>query len=65
MAYENNHYIPQFILREFGDTINVYDTKNKTLKQNQQSFRVFAERQICPADLEKDIGYMVEPDRSS
>ena len=60
MAYENNHYIPQFILREFGDTINVYDTKNKTLKQNQQTFRVFAERQIYPADLEKDIGYKLE-----
>ena len=60
MVYENNHYIPQFILREFGDTINVYDTKNKTLKQNQQTYRVFAERQIYPADLEKDIGYKLE-----
>ena len=60
MTYENNHYIPQFILREFGDTINVYDTKNKTLKQNQQTFRVFAERQIYPVGLEKDIGYKLE-----
>ena len=60
MAYENNHYIPQFILREFGDTINVYDIKNKTLKQNQQTYRVFAERQIYPAGLEKDIGYKQE-----
>ena len=60
MTYENNHYIPQFILREFGDTINVYDIKNKTLKQNQQTYRVFAERQIYPAGLEKDIGYKLE-----
>ena len=60
MTYENNHYIPQFILREFGDTINVYDTKNKTLKQNQHTFRVFAERQIYPVGLEKDIGYKLE-----
>ena len=60
LAYENNHYIPQFILRQFGETINVYDVNAKALKRNQQTFRVFAERKIYPAELEKDIGYKLE-----
>ena len=60
MAYENNHYIPQFILRQFGDTINIYDVNSKSLKKNQQTFRIFSERKIYPAELEKDIGYKLE-----
>ena len=60
MAYENNHYIPQFILRQFGETINVYDTKRRELKKDQQTFRVFSEQKIYPKELEKDIGYRLE-----
>lgn len=60
MSYENNHYIPQFILRQFGETINVYDVNARVLKRNQQTFRVFAEHRIYPAELEKDIGYKLE-----
>ena len=60
MAYENNHYVPQFILRQFGDTINIFDVKNGTVKPNQQTYSVFAERKIYPSDLEKEIGYKVE-----
>ena len=60
MAYENNHYIPQFILRQFGEKINVYDVKSKTLKRDLQTFRTFSERKIYPTELEKDIGYKLE-----
>lgn len=60
MAYENNHYVPQFILRQFGKTINIFDVKNGTVKPNQQTYSVFAERKIYPPDLEKEIGYKVE-----
>lgn len=60
MAYENNHYIPQFILRQFGETINVYDVRSREIKIDQQTFRIFSERKIYPAELEKDIGYKLE-----
>lgn len=60
MAYENNHYIPQFILRQFGETINVYDVRSREIKKDQQTFRIFSERKIYPAELEKDIGYKLE-----
>lgn len=60
MAYENNHYIPQFILREYGDRINVFNVKDHTLKRDQKTYSVFAEKSIYPPDLEKDIGYKLE-----
>ena len=60
MEYENNHYIPQFILREYGDRINVFNVKEHTLKRDQKTYSVFAEKSIYPPDLEKNIGYMLE-----
>lgn len=60
MSYENNHYIPQFILRQFGDTINVYNTQDGMLKKNQQTYQIFSERKIYPPSLERDIGYKLE-----
>ncbi len=60
MAYENNHYIPQFILRQFGDTINVYNTQEGMLKKNQQTYQIFSERKIYPSDLEREIGNKLE-----
>ena len=60
MAYENNHYIPQFILRQFGDTINIYNTQEGMLKKNQQTYQIFSERKIYPSDLERDIGNKLE-----
>lgn len=60
MAYENNHYIPQFILRQFDEHLNVYNVKDGSLRTGARTNRVFAEKQIYPADLEKDIGYKLE-----
>ncbi len=60
MAYENNHYIPQFILREFGDRINVFNVREQTLERNRKTNVVFTEKSIYPPDLEKDIGYKLE-----
>lgn len=60
MAYENNHYVPQFILRQFGERINVYNVKDGSLLSEQRTDRIFSERKIYPADLEQDIGYKLE-----
>lgn len=60
MAYENNHYIPRFILRQFGKYLNVYNVKDGSLRIGECTDHVFAERKIYPADLEKDIGYKLE-----
>ena len=60
MAYENNHYIPQFVLRQFGERINVYNVKDGSLLSGQRTDHIFSERKIYPADLEQDIGYKLE-----
>lgn len=60
MAYENNHYIPQFILRQFGERINVYNVKDESFLSGQRTDHIFSERKIYPADLEQDIGYKLE-----
>ena len=59
-AYENNHYIPQFILRRYSDSLNLYDVQDLTLQTNMWTSRVFAEKNIYPVDLEKDIGTKLE-----
>ena len=59
-AYENNHYVPQFILRKFSDSLNMYDVKDLSLETGKWLSRSFAEKNIYPVDLEKDIGYKIE-----
>ena len=60
MAYENNHFIPQFILREYGDRINVFNVKDQSLKTSRKTNSIFAGSRIYPPDLEQNIGYKVE-----
>lgn len=56
MAYENNHYVPRFILRQFGEHLNVYNVKDGSLRTGERTDHIFAERKIYPADLEKISG---------
>ena len=60
MPYENNHYVPQFILRSFGNQIDVFNVKEQTLMLNRQPGTVFSDRAIYPPDLERDIGRKLE-----
>lgn len=60
LAYEKNHYIPQFILRQFGERINIYNVKDGSLLSRQRTDHIFSERKIYPADLEQDIDYKLE-----
>ena len=60
MPYENNHYVPQFILRSFGNQIDVFNVKEQTLMLNRQPGTVFSDRAIYPPDLEREIGHKLE-----
>lgn len=60
MAYENNHYVPRFILRQFAEYLSLYNVKDGSLRIGERTDHIFAERKIYPADLEKDIGYELE-----
>ena len=59
-AYENNHYIPKFILRKFSDPINIYDVTNFALQTDTETRYSFVEKKIYPVDLEKEINNKLE-----
>lgn len=56
MAYSNNHYVPQFILRRFGNKINRYNVKTGELKIKGSTLNAFSENKIYPEWLEKMLG---------
>ena len=60
MPYENNHYVPQFILKSFGNRIDVFNVKEQTLMLNRQPGTVFSFFAIYPPDLEREIGHKLE-----
>lgn len=53
MAYENNHYVPQFILRQFEDYLNVYNVKDRSLHSGMRTSSIFSEKKSIPQILKK------------
>ncbi len=51
--YENNHYIPQFILRRFGSKINRYNVLTGKIICKGSTLNAFSEKKIYPEWLEK------------
>lgn len=37
MKQQNNHYVPQFLLKRFGEKINVYDVKSAVLTMRKKT----------------------------
>ena len=60
MSYENNHYVPQLVLRRFGEKISTYNIKTGEYLQDQKIARIFSKHCFYPKELEKDIGYKLE-----
>ena len=67
MAYSNNHYIPQFILRRFGDKLNRYNIQTGDIKCKGSVLNAFAEKDIYPewlehrfCDLESKIANLID-----
>lgn len=67
MAYDNNHYVPQFILRRFGDKLNRYNVKTGDIKIKGSIINAFSEKNIYPewlehmlSDLESRIANLID-----
>ena len=52
MAYSNNHYVPQFIQRRFGDKINRYNVQTGEIKVKGSILNAFSGKNIYPEWLE-------------
>ena len=52
MAYSNNHYIPQFILRRFGNKINRFNLETGEIKCKGSILNAFSGKNIYPEWLE-------------
>lgn len=50
--YENNHYVPQLILRRYATKINRYNIKTKKLFINGSTKNAFCEKKLYPEDIE-------------
>ena len=60
MSYENNHYVPQLVLRRFGEKISTYNIKTGEYLQDRKTERIFSKHRFYPEELEKDIGHKLE-----
>ena len=60
MAYKNNHYVPQLILRRFGEELCTYNIKNGEFKTRQNTAAVFSEREFYPVEIEKEFNTNAE-----
>lgn len=56
MAYKNNHFVPQLILRRFGEEISTYNIKTGEYRHGQQIAEVFSKYEFYPIELEKEFG---------
>ena len=56
MAYKNNHFVPQLILRRFGEEISTYNIKTGEYRHGQQTSEVFSKYEFYPIELELEFG---------
>ena len=52
MGQQNNHYVPQFLLKRFGEKINVYDVKSAVLTIRKRLDKVFCSNGLYEDELE-------------
>ena len=56
MAYSNNHYVPQFILRRFGNKINRFNVKTGEIKIKGSTTNAFSDEKIYQKKKKKMLG---------
>ena len=56
----NSHYVPQFILREYGKQITCFNWKTGELKAGRNPKTVFSDMGFYPDDLEKEMNEKCE-----
>ena len=54
--YENNHYVPQLILRRFGSKINLFNVKTGEIRYKRSTLNMFNEKKLYPVELENKLG---------
>ena len=67
MEYSNNHYVPQFIQRRFGNKINRYNVRTGEIKVKGSILNSFTGKNIYPewlehmfSDLEAKIARLID-----
>lgn len=56
MAYVNNHYVPQGILRRFGEKMHIYDLSKRSLRLNEKTENIFSCYKLYSENLETKFG---------
>ena len=56
MAYKNNHFVPQLILRRFGEKISTYNVRTGEYRYGRHTADVFSKHEFYPLELELEFG---------
>lgn len=56
----NNHYVPRFIIRHFGDSVNCFNVRTGEFLPNRTPESVFCGKGIYPDDLERKFNNRIE-----
>lgn len=60
----NCHYVPQFILRHFGKTVDVFNVRTQQYQQGCDPYDIFSIPDLYPAGLETRLNELMENDSS-
>ncbi len=60
MPYENNHYVPQLVLRRFSERPCVYNIQTGKYKKAGKTQHIFADKNIYTTEIEKRLGQEIE-----
>ena len=55
-----NHYVPQFILKKYGEKLSFYDVKEKKLVENSLPENIFVSNNIYSDKIETDLCKQIE-----
>ena len=55
---QNNHYVPQFIMRRYGDKINRYNVKDGRYIVKGSKLNAFVEKGLYPNELEIELSQL-------
>ncbi len=55
-----NHYVSQFIIKKFSNTINVFDLKNGCISKNKRPNNAFYKKDIYDEEIEKLCNFNIE-----
>jgi hypothetical protein len=55
-----NHYVPQFILRQFGERLCLFDVQKQTLEEGRNPATLYYQKGIYPDEMETAFSIKVE-----